>query len=108
MSHRVTTNTEIKDADLAQDALKRAGYSFDIRGNSILITSGDMNGATIDLRSGVISGDSDMGHRSDRFGALRQFYSEAKVTKETQKAAGYIEQRSTDQQGNVILMAVFN
>lgn len=108
MSHRVTTRTEIKDGELAEAALKQAGYSFDRRGNNILITSGDMNGANINLTTGDVTGDSDYGHRAERFGALRQFYSEAKVRKETSKASGYVESRSEDQQGNVILMAVFN
>lgn len=108
MSHRVTSRTEIRDAELATSALKQAGYSFDQRGNQILITSGDMKGANINLQTGDITGDSDMGHQAAAFGALRQFYSEAKVKKETSQASGYIENRSTDQQGNIILMAVFN
>jgi hypothetical protein len=108
MSHRVTTKSEIKDAELAESALKQAGFSFDRRGNSILITSGELHGATINLQTGDIQGDSDYGHRADRFGALRQFYSEAKVKKEMAKNAGYVEERSVDQQGNIILMAVFN
>lgn len=108
MSHRVTTRTEIKDAELAQSALKQAGYSFDLRGNQILVTSGDMNGASINLSTGDITGDSDMGHRSEKFGALRQFYSEAKCRKELSKNAGYVESRDVQKNGDIVLMAVFN
>ena len=107
MSHRVTTQTEIKDKDLAKSALKQAGYDFREQGESLYITSGDLSGATIDLRTGLVSGDSDYrGHSRETMGALRQFYAEAKYKKELATQGGYVENRSVDEKGRVVLMCV--
>lgn len=104
MSHRVTTKTEIKDADLAKSALQQAGYSFTEQGSNLFITSGDLRNATINLQTGDVTGDTDYGHRADAFGALRQFYSEAKYKKELARNGGYIDQRTVDREGNIVLM----
>jgi hypothetical protein len=104
MSHRVTTQTEIKDKELAKAALQQAGYSFDERGNTLTVTSGDLRNASIDLTTGVITGDTDYRHSESRFGALRQFYSEQKYKKELARNGGYVESRMTDKEGNIILM----
>lgn len=106
MSHRVTTQTEIKDADLAKDALKAAGLGFREQGTSLYITSGSLANAVIDLRSGLVTGDTDYGHRSEAFGALKQFYSEAKYKKELSRQGGYVESRQVDKNGDIVLMCM--
>jgi hypothetical protein len=76
MSRRVTTKTEIKDKALAIDALKLAGMSYRDEGDSLLITSGAIANARINLTTGEVSGDSDYrGHSAEGLGALRQYYS---------------------------------
>lgn len=108
MSHRVTTQTEIKDKALAMAALKQAGFSYAERGDTLTITSGELSNASIDLRTGTVSGDTDYGHRAERFGALRQFYSEASYKAGLNKNGGYVESREVDKNGDIILMCAIN
>lgn len=104
MSHRVTTQTEIKDKSLAMRALKSAGYSYVDQGTSLLITSGPMNTATIDLTSGVVAGDTDRHRRGDdSLGALKQHYAEAKYRAEMQKQGHDIVSRVVDKNGDIVL-----
>jgi hypothetical protein len=105
MSHRVTTDTEIKDKTLAIQACKTAGISYVEQGNdSLRFTSGKLNNATLDLRSGRITGDSDYGHTSEALGVLKQAYGESKYRQECMKQGISIESRVVDQQGNIVLM----
>jgi hypothetical protein len=105
MSHRVTTQTEIKDKTLAIQAIKGAKLQYREVGNDqLVITSGGMNNATIDLRTGVISGDSDYGHDKENLGVLRQHYSEAKFRAESLKNGVSIESRVVEKNGDVVLM----
>jgi hypothetical protein len=108
MSHRVTTRTEIKDKELAMAALKQAGYSFDDRGQQLTITSGDLSNASINLSTGDITGDSDWRHNQEKFGALRQFYSEQKYKKELARQGGYVENRTVMQDGVIRLRCHIN
>lgn len=104
MSKRVTTQTDIKDKGLAIAALTSAGLAFQEMGNTLRITSGPLANATIDLGSGLISGDTDFGHRKESMGILRQHYSEAQFRKEATKAGVSIGQRLVEKQsGDVIL-----
>lgn len=105
MSHRVTTETEIKDKALAIAALKTAGISYVEQGNDVLrFTSGRMANASLDLRTGRITGDTDYGHTQDGLGVLRQNYGEAKYRQECLKQGVSIESREVDREGNIILM----
>lgn len=106
MSHRVTTQTEIKDKDVAAAALKQAGYTFDVQDQTIRITSGDLCHASIDLRTGLVSGDTDYMHSDSKFSALKKFYAEEKVKKEFLRQGGYIESRSVNAQGHIVLIGV--
>mgnify|MGYP001490949435 CR=1 FL=1 len=108
MSHRVTTKTEITDKELATAALKQAGFTFDERGTTLTITSGELRNAAINLQTGDVTGDSDYGHRASAFGALRQFYSEQKYKRELARNGGYVESRNVDKEGNIILMAAIS
>jgi hypothetical protein len=95
MSHRVTVQTEIKDKGIASAALRAQGYSFTESGNSLRITSGELNRATIDLSTGAISGDSDY-HTSAKLGLLRQAYGEEKFKAEAFKQGFSIESRTEE------------
>lgn len=110
MSHRITTKTEVKDKKIALAALNKQGWTYYERGEDMVhVTSGPLSGATINTKTGEISGDTDI-HRRGYNGleALNQPYSEALVTRETVKQGGVIEQRSVDQKsGDVILIAQF-
>lgn len=96
MSHRVTTDTEIKDKALALQACKTAGVSYTEQGDVIRFTSGGLRNASLDLRTGRISGDTDYGHTKDTLGALRQAYSEAKYRYEGQKQGVVFESRTVE------------
>ncbi len=104
MSHRVTTETEIKDKALLVQACKTTGITFSEQGEQIRFTSGKMANATLDLRTGRITGDSDYGHTSSGLGELRQAYGEAKYKGECARQGIQIESRSVDREGNIVLM----
>lgn len=101
MSHRVTTKTEIKDKDLAIQALKKAGYDYSEDGQRIHVTSGPMRNATINLASGDVTGDTDHRHTQEKLGALRKYYTEAKFRKEAMKQGITIETREVMKNGNI-------
>lgn len=94
MSHKITTQTEITDRDLAISAIKTAGWSHRASGPSALtFTSGPMSGATLDLSNGVVSGDTDA-HSRAALGSLRVYYGEQKLVAEILKNGGYVDQES--------------
>lgn len=105
MSHRVTTQTEIKDKEIAKKALTAAKIDFRESGDFILnIMSGPMSGSHIDLRSGEVVGDTDV-HNQDTLGMLRQVYGEQKYRSECMKQGVMIESRRVDAKtGDIILM----
>lgn len=103
MSHRVTTKTEIKDRTLAIQALKSAGMSYQEHGDTIRITSGRMANATLNLKTGDITGDSDYGHTGTTLGVIRQGYAEAKSRAEILKQGHTIYDRVAEKNGDVTL-----
>lgn len=104
MSRRITTKTQITDKELAIQALKMAGMSYREEGSTVLrITSGSMREATLDLRTGTITGDSDY-HRQDTLGALRQHYSEAQIRQRCLMEGHSVEERQVFQDGRVKLI----
>jgi len=105
MSHRVTTETEMKDRELVKAACKAQGVSFsDSAGNTIHFTGGKLQGASLDLKTGRISGDTDYGHNAKTLGALRQAYGEAKYRFECARQGIQIESREVDKAGNIVLI----
>lgn len=79
MSRRITTKTEITDRNLAEQALKQLGLSYNVRGDTIEI--GGSRGAVLNLKTGEIVGDSDFGVNPDKLataGSLAQVYGELK------------------------------
>lgn len=104
MSHRVTTETEIKDKVLLAQACKTAGITFTEAGEQVRFTSGKLQNASLDLRTGRITGDSDYGHTHEGLGVLRQCYGEAKYKAECARQGISIESRTLDREGNIVLM----
>ena len=104
MSHRVTTQTEIKDKDIAKKALTAAKMDFRESGHILNIMSGPMAGAHIDLSTGEVVGDTDA-HNKGTLGLLRQQYGEQKYRAECVKQGVMVESRTVDQKtGDIILM----
>ena len=105
MSHRVTTETQMQDKALAIQACKAAGINAVEQGNDMLrFTSGKLANATLDLRTGRITGDTDYGHTGDSLGAIQQHYGEAKYRQECLKQGISVESRMVDREGNIVLM----
>jgi hypothetical protein len=104
MSRRITNQTNITDKAIALHALQMAGIDHQVQGNSIYFKSGALANAVLNLNTGMISGDSDHGHTKESLGMLRQYYSEAVVKSECAKQGVMIDERQTDQEGNIILM----
>ena len=96
MSHRVTTRTDIKDKTIAEKALRKAGWSYHSEGDTgISVTTGPMAGAFIDLRTGVVSGDTDDRLNAKKLGALKKYYAEEVFMREAVQRQGHqIESRS--------------
>lgn len=105
MSHRVITQTEIKDKALAIQALKQANMAFTDHGNTLHITSGSIAGAVVDLTTGEITGDTDRGHRRDDngLGVLKRYYAEAKVREQCTLQGITIEERIVEKNGAIRL-----
>lgn len=102
MSHRITSKTEMTDRALAEKSLRLAGMTFQTQGNTISITGGSLRGARLDLRTGVITGDTDwhQGHMDD----LKQSYAEAKVLQTIEMEGHTVENREVLQNGAVKLL----
>jgi len=100
MSHRITTQSEIKDAELAKSAISSLGYSFRESGSTLYITSGgNLKGVNINLNTGVISGDSDPGyggHTQESMGVLRQAYGEQLARKQILLEGHDVEERTVE------------
>jgi hypothetical protein len=105
MSHRVTTATEIRDRNLLAQAAKLAKIEYREDGDLIHFQTGPLAFATLDLRTGIISGDVDYGHTQSSLGALRQAYGEVKYKTECMRQGIQIESRQVDERtGDVVLL----
>lgn len=106
MSHRVTTQTEIKDKALAIQALKHANMAFQEYNNTLTVSSGPMAGASIDLSTGQVTGDTDRGHKNndDSLGLLKRYYAEAKIRQECAIQGITIEDRIVEKDGRIRLV----
>ena len=101
MSHRVTTQTEVKDKALAIQAAKAAGINVTEDGDYLRFTSGALNHAVLDLRTGLISGDTDFGHTSEKLGLIKMHYSEAKYKLECARQGIMVESRMVNKNGEI-------
>ena len=84
-------------------ACKQAGITATEQQDTLRFTSGTMANATLDLRTGRISGDTDHGHTSEGLSALVQHYGEAVYRQECTKQGISVESRHTDRNGNIVL-----
>ena len=101
MSHRISFKSEIKDKDLAVAALKALKYDYTESGASLRITSGKLNRATINLKTGEVESDSDY-HSKDDLGGIRQAYSEAEFTRQINKDKSFVvEDRRVNSKGEI-------
>jgi len=101
MSHRVTVQTEIKDRNLAIAALNAKGVQFREANGRIHMTSGDYQGAELNLTTGELrSGDVDHFRVDEaKMGLLRQAYAEQKYKAEAFKEGISIESSHVDAKG---------
>lgn len=77
MSHRVSIQTQITNGVFAKAACEAAGFSYSYSNDTIRLTSGPAARATINLKTGEISGDSDFHKKShDSLGVLKRHYAE--------------------------------
>lgn len=96
MSHRVTFRSEIRDRELAIQALEASKISYQFATddqNRILLLSGHLRGASINLKTGEVESDTDI-HNRDELGSLRQAYSEAEFRRESARKGATVENRS--------------
>jgi hypothetical protein len=100
MSHRVTTETSMTDKDVILKVAKAQNIGVTESGQTLRFTSGPMRNATLDTKSGRISGDTDFGHTESGLGMLRQGYSEELYRRECLKQGIQIESRSVLSQHN--------
>jgi hypothetical protein len=107
MSRVIENRTEIKDKELAFEALRQAGINYNVDGETIFLTSGPLKNSYIDLKTGHVRGDSDYGHTKEMFGLLHQHYTVAKIRQEYLRAGATIESVTTDEEGTVILAYQF-
>src|SRR5512142_484544 len=105
MSHRVTYKTQITNATSAQAALRQLGWKFSLSGDTLNIQSGPLNRASVNLKTGLISGDTDW-HKDENCNAFRQAYTEAEFKRHAVNMGITIESREVETNGNIVLMCV--
>ena len=105
MSRRISTQTKITDRAIAIEALKIAGHTYREDGNTIHITSGDLNRCMLDLSTGTVSGDSDFRtHSEARMRLLNVAYAEAICRRQCNLSGAQIESREVQKNGEVLLV----
>jgi hypothetical protein len=97
MRHRVTTETELKEAGLIEVALRAAGFEFTREGEAFAITAADGVSAPLDLQTGRLTCESV--EMPKVFGVLRQHYAEARYRAECERLGIRIESRTVDREG---------
>jgi len=103
MSHRVTTKTQITDKEIAMSALKAKGWKFTERGDTLSIEGGPMTGATINLKTGDVDGDTDY-HSRDQLGSLSQAYGKEKYLNECNRQGITVESETVNEEGDIVLL----
>lgn len=101
MSHRVTTETEMTDANLVATVLRAAGIGFTMQKKNILISDGDAK-AILNLQTGRFTYGT--GQAPEKLGLVRQLYAEAKYREACAREGVNIESRTVDKNGDIILM----
>lgn len=104
MSHRVTTQTDMKDVSILSAICKKQNIAFEQSGNMVTFQGGQLRGATLNLTTGQMVGDSDVHGRGDTIlGSLRQSYAHEMVRREALKNGVTIMSTETDRDGYILL-----
>ena len=103
MSHRVTTQSQIKNKDLAVQAFKAAGLTASAVGPTKFEVRAGRSVGVLDLDTGVIAGDTDRWSEND-FDGLRQHYAEASYVAELRRTGASIQERTVDKEGNIVIV----
>lgn len=104
MSHRITVKTEITDRAAVERACKDHDWDYRVSGESrISFESGPLGGATLNLATGAVVGDTDF-HSKAKVVEFGVAYSEALWMNRISEG-GYLEQRSVLGDGTVRLVA---
>jgi len=101
MSHRVTTETEMTDANLVATVLRAAGIEFTMQKKNVLISEGDAT-AILNLKTGRLTYST--GPVPEKLGLLKQLYAEATYRAACMREGVTIESRTVDKNGDIILM----
>jgi hypothetical protein len=101
MSHRVTTETEMTDANLVATVLRAAGIEFTMQKRNVLISEGDAT-AILNLQTGRLTHGS--GPVPEKLGLVRQLYAEATYRAACVRDGVDIVDRTVDKNGDIILM----
>lgn len=81
MSHRITYESKITDRDLAIAALDSLNMAYHEQDGRLLVTSGSLHQAVIDLSTGKIDSDTDY-HSNEAIDRLKIAYTEASTRRE--------------------------
>ena len=100
MSHRVTTETEMTDANLVATVLRAAGIEFTMQKKNVLISQGDGT-AILNLKTGRLTYGT--GPVPEKLGLVRQLYAEAQYRAACEREGVEIVDRTVDKNGDVIL-----
>lgn len=98
---RTSFRTEFRDLDVLAAALDLAGATCEIAMPVVDVRSPVQ--LKIDLSTGVATA-ADGPAATDLVRRLQQFYAEAKYKKELTRQGGYVEGRTVDKDGNIVLM----
>ena len=101
MSHRVTTETEMTDANLVANAMQAAGIEFTVQKRNVVFSDGDAK-AILNLKTGRLTYPT--GAIPEKLGLLKQLYAEAIYRAGCERQGITIESRSVDKDGNIVLM----
>lgn len=113
MSHKITIKTEITDKAAVERACKEKGWAYKITesgpsasgkpGARVSFESGPLGGATLNLKTGAITGDSDF-HTKVKAVEFGVAYSEALWMNRIAEG-GYLEERIVLNDGTIRLTA---
>lgn len=103
MSKRITIKTQFTDKAALQRACNDNDWAFKIQGDRADIDGGPLRGATINLKTGDVTGDTDF-HSEATANAFGMAYSEALWMNRISET-GYLEGREVLEDGTVRLTA---
>jgi len=101
MSHKITINTEITDQAAIERACKDHDWAYEINKDRVSFQGGPLRGATLNMKNGAISGDSDF-HSKAAAVTFGIAYSEALWMNRISEG-GYLEERVVLADGTIRL-----